>query len=64
MIPVSHGDSIQYFTRSPISGFSQDAAQPGEMVRGWVYGPIYQGYWLDPGRTAIAGGKGTPEQRD
>ncbi len=64
MIPVSHGDSIQYFTRSPISGFSQDAAQPGEMVRGWVYGPIYQGYWLDPGRTAVAGGKGTPEQRD
>ena len=64
MIPVSHGDSIQYFTRSPIAGFSEDAAQPGDMVRGWLYGPIYQGYWLDPGRTAIAGGRGTPVQRE
>ena len=64
MIPVSHGDSIYYFTRSPIAGFSLDGAQPGEMVRGWVYGAIFQGYWMDPGRTAIAGGRGTAEQRD
>ena len=64
MIPVSHGDSIYYFTRSPISGFSLDGAEPGDMVRGWVYGAVYQGYWMDPGRTAVAGRAPTPEQRD
>ncbi|MFQ5933942.1 MAG: M24 family metallopeptidase, partial [Dehalococcoidia bacterium] len=63
MIPVSHGDSIQYFCRTPLAGFSEDAPEPGDLVRGWVYGPIYQGYWLDPGRTAIAGKKATPEQK-
>ena len=65
MIPVSHGDSIYYFTRSPISGFSLDGAEPGDMVRGWVYGAVYQGYWMDPGRTAVAGPQApTPDQRE
>ena len=64
MIPVSHGDSIYYFTRSPISGFSLDGAEPGDMVRGWVYGAVYQGYWMDPGRTAVAGRAPTPDQKE
>ena len=34
------------------------------MVRGWVYGAVYQGYWMDPGRTAVAGRAPTPDQRD
>jgi Xaa-Pro aminopeptidase len=63
MIPVSHGDSIQYFCRNPLTQFSEDAPKPGDIVRGWVYGPIYQGYWLDPGRTAVAGGKPNADQR-
>jgi Xaa-Pro aminopeptidase len=63
MIPVNHGDTMHYFCRSPLTGFSEDAPAPGDMVRGWVYGPIYQGYWLDPGRTAISGGDGTSERR-
>ena len=62
-IPVNHGDSLQYFTRSPLNGFSEDAPEPGDMVRGWVWGPMYQGYWLDPGRTAVAGGKPTGAQQ-
>jgi len=53
MIPVSHGDSIQTFCRNPLTGYSLDAPAPGDMVRGWVYGPIWQGYWLDPGRTSV-----------
>jgi Xaa-Pro aminopeptidase len=53
MIPVSHGDSIEYFCRNPLAGFSEDAPKPGDLVRGWVYGPIYQGYWLCPGRTTV-----------
>src|SRR5262249_2190270 len=63
MIPCSHGDAIQYFCRTPLTGFGEDRPQPGDLVRGWVYGPISQGYWLHPGRTAIAGGAGTPGQR-
>jgi Xaa-Pro aminopeptidase len=30
----------------------------------WIYGPVFQGYWSDPGRTVIVGGKGTSRQRD
>ena len=66
MMPVSHGDTIENFARLPLAGFSEDAPKTGELVRGWVYGPMYQGYWLDPGRTAIAGPlkiSGSSEQR-
>ena len=63
MIPCSHGDAIYYFCRSPLTGYSQDSPKPGDLVRGWVYGPIHQGYWIDPGRTAIAGRKGSEAQR-
>jgi Xaa-Pro aminopeptidase len=56
MIPVSHGDLLHYFTRDPLNGYSQDAPKPGDLVRGWVYGPMFQGYWIDPGRTALCGG--------
>lgn len=55
MIPVSHGDRIRYFCRNPLTGYSLDAPQEGDLVRGWVYGPIWQGYWLDPGRTTVRG---------
>jgi Xaa-Pro dipeptidase len=63
MIPTSHGDRIQYFCRNPLTGYSRDAPQDGDLVRGWVYGPIWQGYWLDPGRTTVVGRRPTPEQR-
>jgi Xaa-Pro aminopeptidase len=53
MIPISHGDRIETFCRNPLTGYSLDAPKPGDMVRGWVYGPIWQGYWLDPGRTSV-----------
>lgn len=39
----------------PLYGYSTDAAQPGDMVRAWVYGPLLEGYWIDPGRTAVCG---------
>lgn len=53
MIPISHGDTIETFCRNPLTGYSLDTPSPGDMVRGWVYGPIWQGYWLDPGRTSV-----------
>ena len=62
-IPVSHGDSIEFFERNPISGYSLDAPKRGDMVRTWIYGPIWQGYWLDPGRTAVCGGNPTKAQK-
>ncbi len=24
-------------------------------MRAWIYGPIFEGYWLDPGRTTVLG---------
>jgi Xaa-Pro aminopeptidase len=62
-IPISHGDSIDFFERNPLNGYSTDAPARGDLVRAWIYGPIWQGYWLDPGRTATCGSDPTHEQR-
>ena len=43
MIPVSHGPYIDYFASDPLPAHNRDPAQPGEMVRGWVYGPNIRG---------------------
>lgn len=64
MVPVSHGDKIEFFCRNPLTGYSTDTPKKGDIVRGWVYGPIYQGYWLDPGRTTVCGGKPSAAQRE
>jgi Xaa-Pro dipeptidase len=63
-IACSHGDTIDFFCRDPLTGYSHDAAKRGDLVRGWVYGPIFQGYYLDPGRTAVCGGKPSTPQRE
>ena len=55
MIPMSHGDEIDHFASDPLPAFNHEAPKPGDMVRGWVYGPMFQGYWLDPGRTSVCG---------
>jgi Xaa-Pro aminopeptidase len=62
-IPISHGKLGRYLESDPLVGFSTAAPKQGDMFHGWIYGPIYQGYWLDPGRTAVCGGKPSPEQR-
>ena len=63
MIACSHGDTIEAWCREPLTGYSTDPVAAGDMVRGWILGPIWQGYYLDPGRTAVAGGRPSPEQR-
>src|SRR5262245_33422247 len=63
MIPVSHGKLIHYFTRDPLNGYSHDQPVEGDLVRGWVYGPMVEGYWLDPGRTAVCGRRATNAQK-
>jgi Xaa-Pro aminopeptidase len=63
MIPCSHGDNIQYWCTNQLSGCSLERPKPGDLVRGWIYGPMKEGYWLDPGRTAVCGGKPNEAQK-
>ena len=65
MVPVSSGKGIYQFYGDHITGSSsQVVLNEGDMVRTWIYGPMWQGYWLDPGRTAVVGRKPSAEQRD
>jgi len=63
LIACSHGDAIGYMCRNPLTGYSHEAPAPGDLVRGWIYGPIFQGYYLDPGRTAVARVRPSTDQR-
>jgi Xaa-Pro dipeptidase len=64
-IGVHHGPKSDVaMWSSGLYGFSTDAPAPGDFVRGWIYGPIVDGYWLDPGRTAVAGNSPRPDQKD
>lgn len=64
-IPVNFGrdKDSEYFERDPMYGYPMEAPNAGDMVRTWIYGPIHQGYWIDPGRSLVCGGNPTPEQR-
>lgn len=62
-IALSHGDTSQYLESDPLRGFSTEAPKKGDIVHGFIYGPILKGHWLDPGRTAVCGGKPTPAQQ-
>jgi len=62
-IAISHGAVSQYLESDPMVGFSTKAPAVGDIVHGFIYGPILKGYWLDPGRTAVCGGKQSPAQR-
>lgn len=62
-IAVSWGETSRYYERDPMYGFSQDAPPTGTVVHTALYGPIHQGYWLDPARTLVVGGKPSKAQR-
>ena len=63
-IDIHHGPSTEHRVLSnSLYGYDTTVPAPGELVRAWIYGPILQGYWLDPGRSAICGNKPSPEQR-
>ncbi|MDN5786442.1 Xaa-Pro peptidase family protein [Pseudorhodobacter sp.] len=61
-IGANHGDTMQYDYRNPLTGSSADGAAIGDMVRGTVHAAFQQGYYLDPGRTAVRGTP-NPDQR-
>jgi Xaa-Pro dipeptidase len=66
MIPVASGtrSDLAAFTNEPLTGFDvRIPVTQGDLVRTWIYGPVWQGYWLDPGRTVVAGGKPSDDQR-
>ncbi|AGT08532.1 M24 family metallopeptidase [Paracoccus aminophilus] len=61
-IGANHGATMDVDYRFPLTGSSADTPAPGDMVRGTVHAAFYQGYYLDPGRTAVRG-HANPEQR-
>jgi Xaa-Pro aminopeptidase len=63
MLPCNHGKTLDYWLRQPLTGYSTDAPEKGDIVRGWLLGPVYQGYYLDPGRTAVCGSKPSADQK-
>ena len=62
MIPVAHGAHISRWATDPFTGAGAATPEPGDLVRGWLDSIVFQGYWLDPGRTAVAGGRPTAAQ--
>ena len=64
MIPCSHGDLIEYFVSKPLPGYSRGTPRAGELVRAFVYGPMFEGYYSDPGRTLVVGRSPSTAQRE
>jgi Xaa-Pro aminopeptidase len=62
-IAISHGATSEFLESDPLTGFSTKAPAPGDIVHGFIYGPILKGYWLDPGRTAVCGGTPNSDQK-
>ena len=63
-IDISHGPSSRPFVLSrDLYGYNTKAAAAGDLITVWIYGPIFEGYWLDPGRTGICGNRPTSAQK-
>lgn len=65
LIRLAHGKDREMldFSRNNHTGFDASSPKRGDLVRGWLMGPMKHGYYLDPGRTAVCGGKPTRRQR-
>jgi Xaa-Pro dipeptidase len=63
-IDIHHGPTTEHrIVSGSLYGYQTDNPIEGEMVRAWIYGPLYEGYWLDPGRSAICGNRPNSQQR-
>ena len=63
-IPTNFGETLYTATElTPLYGYNATAPRTGDLTWASVYGPIIQGYWLDPARTLVVGCKPTAEQR-
>jgi Xaa-Pro dipeptidase len=63
-ISICHGAATM---NSPLSydfyGYNMNAPQAGDLFTVWIYGPIFAGYWMDPGRSSVCGRRPTPAQK-
>ncbi len=63
-IDIHHGaDTERRVVSMDLYGYHTTPPAPGDMVRVWIMGPIFQGYWMDPGRSLICGNQPTQSQR-
>ena len=62
MLAVSHGPYLGHLASDPLAGFSHERPSPGDLARAWLAGPMFQGYWLGPGRTVVCGRRPTAPQ--
>lgn len=63
MLAISHGPYLQHLASDPLVGFSQQRPAAGDLARAWITGPMFQGYWLGPGRTVVCAAQPTTAQR-
>jgi Xaa-Pro aminopeptidase len=63
-IDIHHGPDTEHrVVSADLYGYHTTPPTVGEVVRAWIFGPIFQGYWLDPGRSLICGNQPTRAQR-
>jgi Xaa-Pro dipeptidase len=62
-ISVNHGPQMEDVLNKDYYGYNMTAPAAGDLVTVWVYGPIFAGYWMDPGRSSVCGARPTPAQR-
>ena len=62
-IVCTHGKLTAYTCSDPFTGYSTLVPGHGDLVRAFIIGPILQGYYFDPGRTAVVGNRPDREQR-
>ena len=62
-ISISHGPALQVPISYDFYGYDMKAPNPGDLISVWIYGPLFAGYWMDPGRAAICGKHPAPEQK-
>jgi Xaa-Pro dipeptidase len=63
-IDIHHGvDTEQHVISMDLYGYHTVPPAAGDMVRAWIMGPIFQGYWMDPGRSLICRNQPTQSQR-
>ena len=63
-IDLHHGaDTEHRVVSADLYGYHTTPPALGDVVRAWIMGPIFQGYWLDPGRSLICGNQPTGAQR-
>lgn len=62
-IAIAHGETTNFLESTPMHGFSTEVPKPGDLFHADLLGPPLEGYWLDPARTAVVGGKPTAAQK-